>query len=188
MNLFITILNFSLLTILLALYISSIVFEIIYFLHNNKNDFLFYLFISDSITSFLMIFITLLFGFVSIYDSSKDKLLYYILIVSFIFCLKIALFILFSTKLKNKIDEIKIIFIITSTQIIIIFINIISCLCERCRLIQELEEAPLNYVDENITPELYNSILSQCLNPEDKKLKIDFQKKLRKKKKQTQNI
>jgi len=179
MNGILTTSNFCLLTISLLLYVSSLITEIIYFIHN-ESDFTFYFFLTDSIISSLMIFITLILGFVSIYYSSKDKLFWYIIILIFVFGLKIALFFLILKEMKDKNNNdkyIKIIFIITSTQIVIIFLNLISSLIERCMLIQEIEESPLNYVDENITPELYQSILSQCLNPEDKKLKNDFQKK-----------
>lgn len=184
MNGILTTSNFCLLTISLLLHASSLITEIIYLMHKEL-DFTFYSFLIDSIISSSMIFITLLLGFVSIYYSSKDKLFWYIIILIFVFGLKVTLFFLVLKAMKdnnNNDNDIKIIFIITSTQILIIFLNFISSLMERCMLIQEIEESPLNYVDENITPELYQSILSQCLNPEDKKLKNDFQKKLQKRK------
>jgi hypothetical protein len=183
MNGILTTSNFSLLTISLLLYSSSLITEIIYLMHN-ESDFTFYLFLIDSIISLLMILITLMLGFVSIYYSSKNKLFWYLIILFFILGFKIVLFFLILKEMKaNNDNDIRIIFIITSTQIIIIFLNFISSLIERCKLIQEIEESPLNYVDENITPELYKSILSQSLNPEDKKLKNDFHKKFKKRKK-----
>ena len=182
MNGILTTSNFSLLTISLLLYSSSLITEIIYLMHN-ASDFTFYLFLIDSIISLLMILITLMLGFVSIYYSSKNKLFWYLIILFFILGFKIVLFFLILKEMKaNNDNDIRIIFIITSTQIIIIFLNFISSLIERCKLIQEIEESPLNYVDENITPELYKSILSQSLNPDDKKLKNDFHKKFKKRK------
>jgi hypothetical protein len=182
MNGILTTSNFSLLTISLLLYSSSLITEIIYLMHN-ESDFTFYLFLIDSIISLLMILITLMLGFVSIYYSSKNKLFWYLIILFFILGFKIVLFFLILKEMKaNNDNDIRIIFIITSTQIIIIFLNFISSLIERCKLIQEIEESPLNYVDENITPELYKSILSQSLNPDDKKLKNDFHKKFKKRK------
>ena len=56
--------------------------------------------------------------------------------------------------------------------------SLILCLIQRNELIKEINEAPLNYVDEYITEDMYKSILTQCLNPEDKELKKDFQKKI----------
>ena len=182
MNGILTTSNFSLLTISLLLYSCSLIIEIIYLMHN-ESDFTFYLFLIDSIISLLMILITLMLGFVSIYYSSKNKLFWYLIILFFILGFKIVLFFLILKEMKaNNDNDIRIIFIITSTQIIIIFLNFISSLIERCKLIQEIEESPLNYVDENITPELYKSILSQSLNPDDKKLKNDFHKKFKKRK------
>ena len=186
MNGILTTSNFSLLTISLLLYSCSLIIEIIYLMHN-ESDFTFYLFLIDSIISLLMILITLMLGFVSIYYSSKNKLFWYLIILFFVLGFKVVLFFLILKEMKDNNNndndnDIRIIFIITSTQIIIIFLNFISSLIERCKLIQEIEESPLNYVDENITPELYKSILSQSLNPDDKKLKNDFHKKFKKRK------
>lgn len=182
MNGILTTSNFCLLTISLLLYIGSPIIEIIYLIYNESNI-TFYLFLIDSIISSIMIFITLILGFVSIYYSSKNKLFWYLIILFFIFGFKVALFFLILKEMKdNNNNDIKIIFIITSIEILIIFLNFISSLIERCKLVQEIEESPLNYVDENITPELYTSILYQSLNPEDKKLKNDFHKKFKKRK------
>ncbi len=182
MNGILTTSNFCLLTISLLLYIGSPIIEIIYLIYNESNI-TFYLFLIDSIISSIMIFITLILGFVSIYYSSKNKLFWYLIILFFVFGFKVALFFLILKEMKdNNNNDIKIIFIITSIEILIIFLNFISSLIERCKLVQEIEESPLNYVDENITPELYTSILYQSLNPEDKKLKNDFHKKFKKRK------
>ena len=185
MNGILTTSNFGVLTISLLLYASSLITEIIYLI-NNESGFTFYIFLIDSIISLLMIFITLMLGFVSIYYSSKNKLFWYLIILFFVWGFKVVLFFFILKEIKDNgynNNDIKIIFIITSTQIVILFLNFISSLIERCNLIQEIEESPLNYVDENITPELYKSILSQSLNPEDKKLKNDFHKKFKKRKK-----
>ena len=182
MNGILTTSNFCLLTISLLLYIGSPIIEIIYLIYNESNI-TFYLFLIDSIISSIMIFITLILGFASIYYSSKNKLFWYLIILFFVFGFKVALFFLILKEMKdNNNNDIKIIFIITSIEILIIFLNFISSLIERCKLVQEIEESPLNYVDENITPELYTSILYQSLNPEDKKLKNDFHKKFKKRK------
>jgi hypothetical protein len=67
-------------------------------------------------------------------------------------------------------------------------LNLISSIYERNKLIKEIEESPLNYVDETITEDIYNSILSQCLNPEDKKLRKEFQKTIKKRKERMSKI
>ena len=182
MNDWLSIINFSFLTILSLLFITSLASEIFYIVNKNK-DFIFYLLIIDSILSGIMIIIILLVGFISIYFSSKDKILIYIIVLFISLCLKsISLFLLF-----NKIDNIKdilFIIIILIFQIVIMVMNILTSMFQRNELIKELEESPLNYVDETITEDMYHSILSQCLNPDDKNLKKDFKKKLKKRKKE----
>ena len=182
MNELLTIINFSLLTILFLLYIVSLVIEIVCVIKEEYN-LNFVIYILDSIISFIMIIITIILGFASIYSSSKDKLFIYIIIILIVLCTKI----LFSILLFNTIKERQlsfIIFIILIIQIIIIFLNFISSLYERKKIVEEIEESPLNYVDETITEDMYKSILSQCLNPEDKKLKKEFKKQLKKRKNQ----
>ena len=49
---------------------------------------------------------------------------------------------------------------------------------QRRKLLQEIKESPLNYVDEYMTEDMYTSILKQSLNPGNPELKKDFQKKL----------
>lgn len=181
-----TIINFMLLTILFFLYITSVIFDILK-CTNEEQDFLFYLFIFDSIFSIIMTLLTLLLGFVSIYFSSKEKLLIYIIILCIAFCIKSIVFILLYRNITN-INDVLLIFIISIIEIVIIALNFISALYERNLLIKEIEESPLNYVDETITEEMYNSILSQCLNPDDKKLKKEFQKKMKKRKKQISHL
>ena len=130
-----------------------------------------------------MIIINLLLGFISIYYSSKDKLYLYIIILFFVLIIKIIFVILLFNIVKD-IKNILLIIIIFIIQIVIILLNFISSLFERNELIKELEESPLNYVDETINEDMYKSILSQCLNPEDKTLKKEFKKKLKKRKKE----
>ena len=45
-----------------------------------------------------------------------------------------------------------------------------------------MKEAPLNYVDQNLTEEMYKNILTQSLNPEDQTLKLEFIEKLQQRK------
>jgi hypothetical protein len=183
-----TTINFMLLTILLILYFSSLACEIFYFTNGIKDfDFLFFLFVFDSIFSLIMIIITILFGFFSIYFSLRDKLYIYIIILSFALFIKSIYFILYCLEYKNNNGKI-ILFIIYIIQLIMKVLNLISSIYERNKLIKEIEESPLNYVDETITEDIYNSILSQCLNPEDKKLRKEFQKTIKKRKERMSKI
>ena len=160
---------------------------------NDKNKHLIILiaFILDSSNSFIMIIITIILGFISIYSSSKDKLFVYI-IISFIEFLITIIFLIILVNVIKDIDKSKvliiIILIIYNIKILILFFNIISSIYERQKIIKEIEESPLNYVDETITEDMNNSILSQCLNADDKKLKKEFKKKLKKRKNKNTKI
>jgi len=192
MNEILSIINFILLTILILLYICSSIFEIIFMIKDEKNNLLvFVAFILDLSISFIMIIITIILGFISIYSSSKDKLFVYIIISFIEFLITIIFLIILVNEFKDRNNYkvlIIIILILYIIKIVILFFNIISSIYERQKIIKEIEESPLNYVDETITEDIYNSILSQCLNPDDKKLKKEFKKKLKKRKNKNTKI
>ena len=166
------------LSFLICLYICSITLGIIYIISQN-NNIIFILSLTDVSISFIMIIITILLGFIPVYFSLKDKLYIYIIILLFIFGFKIFdVIILFMEEDKQNELLLFISKIIIITEVFLILLNFLLCACFLIKLIREVEESPLNYVDETITEEMYNNILSQCLNPDDKKLKLDFQKKL----------
>ena len=180
MNEYLIIFNICLLFVLLLLYICSIIFEIYYLIKDKILKILFYFLIFDIIITSITIFITLLLGISSLYYSSKDKIYIYVIILFFFIFEKIfSIIILYKKGDINFTYSIKdIIFYIISFQIILLIINFISCLIQRKQIIKEIKEAPLNYVDQNITEDIYNNILTQSLNPDDKKLKVDFKKKI----------
>ena len=192
MNEILSIINFILLTILILLYICSSIFEIIFMIKDEKNNLLIFVaFILDLSISFIMIIITIILGFISIYSSSKDKLFVYIIISFIEFLITIIFLIILVNEFKDRNNYkvlIIIILILYIIKIVILFFNIISSIYERQKIIKEIEESPLNYVDETITEDIYNSILSQCLNPDDKKLKKEFKKKLKKRKNKNTKI
>ena len=166
------------LSFLICLYICSIALGIIYIISQN-NNIIFILSLTDVSISFIMIIITILLGFIPVYFSLKDKLYIYIIILLFIFGFKIFdVIILFMEEDKQNELLLFISKIIIINEIFLLLLNFLLCACFLIKLIREVEESPLNYVDETITEEMYNNILSQCLNPDDKKLKLDFQKKL----------
>ena len=45
---------------------------------------------------------------------------------------------------------------------------------QRSKLLQEIKESPLNYVDEYMTEDIYTNILKQSLNPGNSELKKIF--------------
>ena len=173
--------NICILIPLTALYISSIISEIIYLVNNKENiTFTFYIILIDLILTTITVLNVFLLGFPSLCFLSIDKLVTYSTINIFIILEKIFSFIILFLKENINLDYnlINIIFYIFSIQIILSIINIILCFVLRRKLIQEIKESPLNYVDEYMTEDMYTSILKQSLNPENYELKIDFQKKL----------
>ena len=173
--------NICILILLTALYISSIISEIIYLVNNKENiTFTFYIILIDLILTTITVLNVFLLGFPSLSFLSIDKLVTYSTIKIFIILEKIFSFIILFLKENINLDYnlINIIFYIFSIQIILSIINIILCFVLRRKLIQEIKESPLNYVDEYMTEDMYTSILKQSLNPENYELKIDFQKKL----------
>jgi len=176
--------NIILLFLLLILYICSIEFESFYLILNNNKNFIFYFSINDLVFTIIIIIITLLLGFSSIYYSSKGKIFVY-LIILFLFILEKFFFMVILYKRENikfEFSFINIIFFLISGQTIILLLNLFLCILQRNKIIKEMKEAPLNYVDQNLTEEMYNSILTQSLNPEDQKLKLEFIEKLQQRK------
>ena len=176
--------NIILLFLLLILYICSIEFELFFLILYNSKNITFYFSINDSVFSIIMIIITLLLGFSSIYYSSKGKIFIYLIALLFFIFEKIF-FISILYKIEDiefKFTFINIIFFLISGQIILLLLNLFLCILQRNKIIKEMKEAPLNYVDQNLTEEMYNNILTQSLNPEDQKLKLEFIEKLQQRK------
>ena len=177
--------NYVFLFILLVLYGTSLLCEILYIKDNKdddeKNELLYYSYIIDIAVLIIIIFLSLCFGFYSLYFSSKERLLHYV-ITLFIFLLiqlTLSVFLYFEindTIISTDKISVKINFVSISLQIFLCLIHSILCFVERHMIIQEIKDSPLNYVDENITEDIYKSILSQSQNPEDKMLKENFQK------------
>ena len=67
-------------------------------------------------------------------------------------------------------------------QIVILFATFIFGLFYRYQLNKDLEESPLNKVDEFMTEEMYRNIIRQSLNPNDISLKKDFEKQFEQRK------
>ena len=173
--------NIILLFILLSLYITSVISEIIYFIsssENNKNIFIISLI--DSIITIIIIPVDIFLGLPSLLYLSKDKLFIF-LIISFFFLLgkiTISLISIIKEYFNFEFKLINVVLFIIFVELILLIVSFILCFIQRYQLIKEINEAPLNYVDEYITEDMYKIILKQSLNPEDKELKKDFQKKM----------
>ena len=173
--------NIILLFILLSLYITSVISEIIYFISNSENNKnIFIISLIDSIITIIIIPVDIFLGLPSLLYLSKDKLFIF-LIISFFFLLgkiTISLISIIKEYFNFEFKLINVVLLIIFVELILLIVSFILCFIQRYQLIKEINEAPLNYVDEYITEDMYKIILKQSLNPEDKELKKDFQKKM----------
>ena len=177
--------NYFLLFILFFLYGISLACEILYIkdYKDDENKLLFYFFIGDLIILIIIIILSLCFGFYSLYFSSKEKLLHYVIILFIFLILQSPILFFLYLEINEHLVEktILINFISISLQIFFCILHSVLCIAERQMIIKEIIDSPLNYVDENMTEDIYKNILSQSLNPEDKRLKENLQKFLNKK-------
>lgn len=181
---------FYFIILLLILYASSLSCEVMIIVNNeeyNLSNSELYLFWGNIIISAIVFIFTLLFGLGSIYFLSKEKLLYYKLTLFLMLFTQIGFFIYLCEKIFKLESQItmKIIFVLDVIEIILDFISIILCCKERKGLLKEIKESPLNYIDEYITEDMYNNILSQSQNPNDLELKKNFLKFIKEKKKKS---
>lgn len=179
--------NYFLLFILLLLYGGTLSINVMLMI--NKNDYqltnyFYFLFLIDSIIIIIVIFFTILFGVSSFFFSSKEKLLYYILTLIFMICVCISIsFLLYQKIFYEELHFIiQLFYGLNCLEIIICIFSLIFSIIERNALIQEIKESPLNYIDEYITEDMYNNILSQSQNPNNRELKEDFIKYVNKNK------
>ena len=181
MNECLKIVNLSLLFILLTVYICLIISEIIYLIYEKEiKKITYYILLIDIVITSISIFVTLLLGFLSLYFSSKDKLLIFIIITFFFLLSKIfsSIIIYLKQDINFEFTVINIIFWIIISEIFLLILSFILCIIQRNQLIKEINESPLNYVDEYMTEDIYKIILSRSLNPENKELKNDLIKQI----------
>ena len=168
---------YMLLFISLSCYgLSLSIYLIIYFkefvqnntINNNKNklEYIGKTFIVTNIIIIIFIFISTTF-FSCCFNSflTQGYLLFFIisLIVMLIFELPSS-FILFENILYNKsqlVLKILLNFILNIIEIICGFVSIIISISLRNLLIEEIEQSPLNFVDLNMTENIYNNIMKK---------------------------
>ena len=177
--------NIILLSILIILYICSITYES-KFLNdsNNIKNVTRDLLIFDMIITSFMIMMNVYLGYSSLYFYSEVQIIIYLIIIVIFFISKgvFLLILVIMEKLKFKYSYINMVAYFIFSQIIILFINFIFGLFYRFAALKELNESPLNRIDEFITEDMYKNILTQSLNPDDKDLKKDFEKQFEQRK------
>jgi len=180
---------FILLCILIISHICSIIFESIYLseAHEIKNIIIFILISDISFSTFIIIICGILL-YTALYFFSKNQIFLFLIMIFIFLIIKIFILIMFMKHENNnsEISHINTIIYIIYTQVFLLFITLVFGLFYRYKFNKEIDKSPLNRVDEFITEEMYNNILTQSLNPNDKELKRDFEKQFKQRK--TENL
>ena len=180
---------FILLCILIISHICSIIIESIYLSDDNeiKNVILFIL-ISDITFSTLIIIINGYLLYTALYFFSKNQILLFLIMIFIFLIIKVFILIMLikNGNISFELSHISLIIYIIYSQVFSLFITLIFGLFYRYKFNKEIDESPLNRIDEYITEEMYNNILTQSLNPNDKELKRDFKKQFEQRK--TENL
>jgi len=180
---------FILLCILIISHICSIIFESIYLsgAHEIKNIIIFILISDISFSTFIIIICGYLL-YTALYFFSKNQIFLFLIMIFIFLIIKIFILIMFMKHENNnsEISHINTIIYIIYTQVFFLFITLVFGLFYRYKFNKEIDKSPLNRVDEFITEEMYNNILTQSLNPNDKELKRDFEKQFKQRK--TENL
>ena len=180
-----------LLFFLILSYICSIIFEFRCLMRgdDSKNNTL-SLLITDIITTIFIIIVNVYLIYNVFYYFSQKQLYIFLLLIAINLIVKIFILIMIviSVNITLEYSDFNMIFFLTFGQSCFLFILFIFGLVYKCKLSKELDESPLNRVDEFITEDMYKNILTQSLNPNDKKLKKDFKKQFEQRKTESSRI
>ena len=180
-----------LLFFLILSYICSIIFEFRYLMRgdDSKNNIL-SLLITDIIITIFIIIVNVYLIYNAFYYFSQKQLYIFLLLIAIILIVKIFILIMIviSVNITLEYSDFNMIVFLTFGQSCFLFILFIFGLFYKCKLSKELDESPLNRVDEFITEDMYKNILTQSLNPNDKKLKKDFKKQFEQRKTESSRI
>ena len=163
------------------LYISTIVMFVIiikdYFgeekyLHKMIIDFGFI------VSYIIMVINTILFGVYGVFFAIVLRLTIYSIVSSVFSLIMISFSIVCLIKsiwIMDKFDEIDLTcFVINCVSILSTIITIALTIIERHSLLKQLSNTPLSQIDDKLSEELYKNILSQSINPNDKKLEEEY--------------
>ena len=179
MNYCFTIVIIILLSILIILYICSIIFESIYISGNDKiKNIILDLLVSDIILSTFMITVNSYLIYTALYFFSKNQMVLFLVLMIIFLLIKLFLVLIITNneKISLEYSYINMAVFIIIAQMGFQFITFIFGLFYKYQLNKDLDESPLNRVDEFITEEMYKNILRQSLSPNDVTLKKDFEK------------
>ena len=185
MNYCYTIVIIILLSILIILCILSIIFESIYLKGDDTiAKIILNILVSDIIFTAFIIIINSYLIYTSLYYFSKNQMYIFLALMLIFLSIKLCLLLLLV-----KYENIRFQFSYLNMSVFIIFFQMVFLLATfvfglfyRYQLNKELEESPLNKVDEFMTEEMYRNIIRQSLNPNDISLKKDFEKQFEQRK------
>ena len=185
MNYCFTIVIIILLSILIILCILSIIFESIYLKGDDTiANIILNILVSDIIFTAFIIIINSYLIYNSLYFFSKNQMYIFLALMLIFLSIKLCLLLLLV-----KYENIRFQFSYLNMSVFIIFFQMVFLLATfvfglfyRYQLNKELEESPLNKVDEFMTEEMYRNIIRQSLNPNDISLKKDFEKQFEQRK------
>ena len=178
-------LNLYIMIINIFLYISSIVlFSII--IKDYLNDIYYkpritmiadYVFVSSYL---LLLLNTIIFGLYGLTFAIPYKLLIYTLMSLFFFIVIISMLIVGFLHKAFDLDSLgKLGWGAAScggVSLLLLLISVVLSIIERNQIINEYTNTPLSQINENISEELYKNILSQSVNPNDKKLEEEYKR------------
>ena len=185
MNYCYTIVIIILLSILIILCILSIIFESIYLKGDDTiANIILNILVSDIIFTAFIIIVNSYLIYTSLYYFSKNQMYIFLALMLIFLSIKLCLLLLLV-----KYENIRFEFSYLNMSVFIIFFQMVFLLATfvfglfyRYQLNKELEESPLNKVDEFMTEEMYRNIIRQSLNPNDITLKKDFEKQFEQRK------
>ena len=122
--------------------------------------------------------------FLNTFRSSKIQMIIFLVIMLTILLIKLCLLLLiiYNGNVSFDFSFLNMSAFLIFAQIVILFATFIFGLFYRYQLNKDLEESPLNKVDEFMTEEMYRNIIRQSLNPNDISLKKDFEKQFEQRK------
>ena len=185
MNYCYTIVIIILLSILIILCILSIIFESIYLSGDDKfTNIIMNILVSDIIFTAFIIIINSYLIYTSLYYFSKIQMIIFLVVMLTFLLIKLCLLLLiiYNGNVSFDFSFLNMSAFLIFAQIVILFATFIFGLFYRYQLNKDLEESPLNKVDEFMTEEMYRNIIRQSLNPNDISLKKDFEKQFEQRK------
>ena len=185
MNYCYTIVIIILLSILIILCILSIIFESIYLSGDDKiTNIIMNILVSDIIFTAFIIIINSYLIYTSLYYFSKIQMIIFLVVTLTFLLIKLCLLLLiiYNGNVSFDFSFLNMSAFLIFAQIVILFATFIFGLFYRYQLNKDLEESPLNKVDEFMTEEMYRNIIRQSLNPNDISLKKDFEKQFEQRK------